>query len=48
MNCCQDKNNCSSCNKSLEEKKRVSWKAIIVVIIILGLLMISSLGIFYH
>ncbi|MEK6895251.1 MAG: hypothetical protein AABX48_01915 [Nanoarchaeota archaeon] len=48
MNCCQVKDDCSLCNNNLKEKKNISWKTIIVVIIILGLLMISSFGALYH
>ena len=35
-------------NEIAEEKNKVSWKTIIVVIIILGLLIISSLGMILH
>ena len=46
MDCCQ--NNSSLDNKSLEERNKVSWKTIIAVIIILGLLIISSFSMFSH
>ena len=44
MNCCQNK----SGKEIIKEKNKVSWKIIIIAVILLGLLVVSSLSIMYH
>ncbi len=55
MNCCQNQHSHqhsassdSQHNFNGEEKQGISWKTILIVVIILGLLFFSLLSIMYH